>query len=75
MNKGVMDLTKKYLNMIMSFECDFALASDNKNEFSLIEIQEQINDKSNLSLLNDIELLKELSFGIRHNKIMIIGIE
>lgn len=68
----MVDVTMKYRNMIEAFECDFSLACDNKSDFELQELQEQINEKSNISLLRDIELLKELSFNIRHNIVKII---
>jgi len=67
------DVTNKYLNMLDSFCCDFYLASDNNCSFSLNELQEQINNNSNLALIHDIELLKELSFNLRHNKLKIFS--
>lgn len=69
------DLTEKYINMIDAFECDFSLALDKESDFELNEIQEQIDSKTNLRLLNDIALLKELSFNLRHNKLKIISVE
>lgn len=68
------DITSKYLDMICSFECDFSLASDKCSDFSLYELQEQINHNLNLKLNNDIELLNELSFGLRHGFIKIYDI-
>lgn len=69
------DLTQKYVSMIEAFECDFSLAVDKGSDFTLDELQEQINDNTNLRLNNDIELLKELSFSLRHGKVKIIEIE
>lgn len=69
------DVTSKYKNMIESFECDFSLACDNESDFELQELQEQIDEKSNFCLLRDIELLKELSFNIRHDLVRIFEIE
>ena len=60
--------------MISSFECDFSLASDKNSDFSLYELQEQINHNLNLKLNNDIELLRELSFDLRHGFIKIYDI-
>ncbi len=68
------DVTIKYFDMIHAFECDFSLAVDKDSDFTLDELQQQINDNLNLKLNNDIELLKELSFGIRHHYIKILDI-
>lgn len=65
------DITNKYAGMIESFECDFSLASDKHSLFNIGKLQEKINT-GDKRMLNDIELLKELSFNIRHNKIKII---
>lgn len=60
------DVTSEYLDMIHSFECDFVLATDKESDFSLSEIQEQIDKNLNLKLNNDIELLSEFCFNLRH---------
>ena len=66
------DITEKYIHMIEAFECDFSLAIDKDSNFDLEELQQQINEKSNYTLLRDIELLQELSFNLRHRKIKLI---
>lgn len=66
------DVTNKYCSMIEAFECDFSLALDRDSDFSLIELQTQIDEKSNPRLFHDIDLLNELSFGLRHNQLKII---
>lgn len=66
------DITNKYLDMIDSFACDFSLALDKKSDFSLDELQYQIDNNLNLKLFNDIELLKELSFDLRQGNIKIL---
>lgn len=66
-----LNVTERYNNMIEAFECDFILAQDNHIDFSLYDLQDQINDDSNEDLNNNIELLKELSYNIRHGKTII----
>ena len=66
------DVTEKYINMIHSFECDFALAISKDSDFDLSELQQQIEEKSNYILLRDSDLLQELSFNLRHRKIKLI---
>lgn len=69
------DITEKYVHMIEAFECDFSLAIDKDSDFDLGELQQQINEKSNYILLRDIDLLKELSFNLRHNKYKILKLD
>lgn len=68
------DVTNKYIFMIDSFSCDFNLAADDDSDFSLEEMQEQIENNLNLRLSNDIELLSELSFNLRHGYVKILDI-
>lgn len=68
------DVTNKYMFMIDNFSCDFDLAADDDSDFSLEEIQEQIENNLNLRLSNDIELLSELSFNLRHGYVKILDI-
>ena len=68
----MVDVTDKYCDMIDRFCCDFSLARDMCSDFTLDELQWQINEKSNFILLNDIRLLNELSFKLRHNSIKIL---
>lgn len=60
------DVTEKYANMLEAFECDFDLVI-NESVYKLSELQELIKLKDE-RLLKDIDLLKELSFNLRHNK-------
>lgn len=61
------DVTEKYTNMIQSFECDFSLL-DIKQKSKVITKKFQVDER----LKKDIELLQELSFGLRYGKIKII---
>lgn len=72
--EGLIDITSKYLDMICSFECDFSLACDVSCDFDLNELQEQIDNNLNLKLNHDIELLKELSFNLRHGTVKIVQV-
>ena len=68
------DITEKYQNMIEAFECDFANIDEKiqPNAFgeNKIRIEFPITEK----LFNDIKLLEELSFDIRHGKVKIMGL-
>lgn len=66
------DVTNKYINMIEAFECDFVLAKDGKER--LTSLQQNIEDKDK-DLLEDINLLQELSFNLRHNRAKIYELE
>ena len=59
------DVTEKYSNMIQSF--DFSLL-DIKQRSKVITKKFQVDQR----LIKDIELLKELSFGLRYGKIKIV---
>ena len=67
------DVTKKYINMIESFECDFALLDIRLNEEGKEKIR--IDFPISKQLYDDVELLKELSFNLRHEKIKIVEAE
>lgn len=67
------DVTKKYINMIESFECDFALLDIKLNEEGKEKIR--IDFPISKQLYDDVELLKELSFNLRHEKIKIVEAE
>lgn len=67
-------VTDKYSNMIQAFESDFSLAKENDVPFNLKEIQKLI-DNEDERILNDIKLLEELSFKIRHNQIEIVEVK
>lgn len=66
------DETKKYVDMIEAFECDFALARDGQRD--LRHLQQGLQDKDE-ALLKDIDLLENLSFDLRHGKAKIIKVE
>lgn len=70
----IKDYTSKYIEMLDAFSCDMDLAVDPKTRFTLWEIQTQIQRKDE-RLLHDIELLDELVFNLRHNKLKIIESE
>lgn len=72
-NKLNVDVTNKYKNMIEAFECDFSLPY-NSNDFSLFnDLADLIKHKSEV-LCKDIELLEELSFGLRHGTLKIYDV-
>lgn len=68
------DRTGKYAGMIESFECDFSIAAEPDTEHGLDELQVKIEQNDN-KLLSDIELLKELSYGIRHGTLRITELQ
>ena len=70
-NKKYNDVTDKYLHMIQAFECDFSLAKD-YNEYERIDLLKQSLKDKDKDLLQDIELLKELSFNLRHKKLKLM---
>lgn len=63
-------ITQKYINMIQAFECDFRLEIDEPLEHNISKLLR--NKKLNKKLLKDIELLEELSFDLRNEKIEIV---
>ena len=63
-------ITQKYINMIQAFECDFRLVIDETLEHNISKLLR--NKKLNKKLLKDIELLEELSFDLRNEKIEIV---
>ena len=65
------DVTKKYENMIQAFEGDFNL-SFKYNDFTMFDGLKRLLQNKNKRLVKDIELLQELSFGIRHGNLKII---
>ena len=56
------------------FECDFSIAAEPDTEHGLDELQAKIEQNDN-KLLSDIELLKELSYGIRHGTLRITELQ
>ena len=65
------DVTKRYENMIEAFECDFNLPF-NYNDFTMFDDLKRLIQNKNKRLVKDIELLQELSFGIRYGNLKII---
>lgn len=65
------DQTQKYAGMIEAIECDFSLAASPEKKYGLDELQLKI-EQGDGRLLSDIELLQELSYGIRHGTIKIV---
>ena len=65
------DVTKRYENMIEAFECDFNLPF-NYNDFTMFDDLKRLIQNKNERLIKDIELLQELSFGIRYGNLKII---
>ena len=61
------DNDKEYAEMIIRFANDFELELALPNEFNISKLIKNKDKK----LLEDIELLKKLSFGLRYEKIKI----
>ena len=60
-----MKVTKRYNKMIEAFECDMALARNEEKSISELDFKDP-------QLLNDIELLESLSYGLRHGNLEIV---
>lgn len=56
---------KKYNKMIEAFECDMTLARDGEKDISEFDFRDP-------NLLHDIDLLADLSCGLRYNKLKIV---
>lgn len=56
---------KKYNKMIEAFECDMTLARDGEKDISELDFRDP-------NLLHDIDLLADLSCGLRYNKLKIV---
>lgn len=67
------NITDKYINMLDAFSCDFSKdkLEDNLNCYGDIQFTFPVSKR----LLNDIQLLQELSFNLRYNKVKIINVE
>lgn len=72
--KYVKDVTSKFENMIQAFECDFNLPF-NYNDFTMFDDLGRLIKNKNPRLIKDIELLQELSFGIRYGTLKIIKVD
>lgn len=64
--------TTKFNQMIEAFECDFELAKEDKHTLEELQNKIRAEDKK---LLDDIDLLLELSFLLRYGKACICLIE
>lgn len=67
------DETLKYINMIEAFECDFSLPF-NHNDYKFLKELPDLIKSNNETLINDIKLLEELSFGLRHGYLKIYDV-
>lgn len=68
---SIEDQTEKYADMIESFERDFSLAAEPNTKYGLDCLQVKI-ERGNKRILADIELLKELSYGLRNGILRIV---
>lgn len=60
-----MKVTKRYNKMIEAFECDMVLARNEEKSISELDFKDP-------QLLNDIELLESLSYGLRYGNLEIV---
>lgn len=67
------DETPKYANMIEAFECDFGVVEIKEDGYGKDKIR--FDFPISKKLFDDIKLLRELSFNLRHGKIKIINVE
>lgn len=67
------DETIKYADMIEAFECDFNVVEIKNNGFGGDKIR--FDFPVSKKLFDDIELLRELSFNLRHGKVKIVNVE
>lgn len=70
-DRSAEDQTEKYADMIESFERDFSLAAEPNTKYGLDCLQVKI-ERGNKRILADIELLKELSYGLRNGILRIV---
>lgn len=56
---------KKYNKMIEAFECDMTLARNGEKDISELDFRDP-------NLLHDVDLLADLSCGLRYNKLKIV---
>lgn len=75
------DVTDEYYDMLNSFRADNVVKvneiEDNILAFdkSYFEIEKELIKNKNQRLMNDMELLEKLEFGLRHEYLKIIEIE
>lgn len=68
------DVTHKFEKMIQAFECDFNLPF-NYGDFTMFDDLRRLIENKNKRLCKDIELLQELSFGIRYGNLKIVEVK
>lgn len=79
--KVIEDVTDEYYNMLNSFRADNSLKvreiKDNEIAFhkSFFEIEKDLIKENNVHYMEDIELLEELEFNLRHEFIKIVKVE
>lgn len=79
--KIIEDVTDKYYKMLDSFRADNSLKvkeiQENLIAFgeSYFDIEKRLIKNKNKELMNDIELLEELEFELRHDNIRIVRID
>lgn len=75
------DVTDEYYNMLNSFRADNAIKireiKDNEIAFhkSFFDIEKDLIRENNVHFMEDIELLNELEFNLRHEFIKIVRVE
>ena len=62
---GKLEKTEKYNRMIEAFECDFSLIEQGEKSFT--ELDKLMKD-NRYSLAEDMDLMQELSYLLRHGK-------
>lgn len=73
-DKNKNDVTYKFEKMIQAFECDFNLPF-NYGDFTMFDDLRRLIENKNIRLCKDIELLQELSFGIRYGNLKIVEVK
>lgn len=79
--KVLEDVTDKYYNMLNSFRADNTIKireiKDNEITFhkSFFDIEKDLIRENNVHYMEDVELLNELEFNLRHEFIKIVRVE
>lgn len=79
--KVLEDVTDKYYNMLNSFRADNSIKvreiKDNEIAFgeSFYDVEKRLIKNNDERLMNDIELLEELEFNLRHEFVKIVKVE
>lgn len=66
------DLTARYDSMIYSFTADLDLAVQGDKPLSGLD---DLISENNAYLMEDIDLMGELSFGLRHGRVKIVEVQ